>query len=103
MNAVVAQEYIDDEPQGTFVVTDSGQVVYRHNVVGEIFANISLTDFIDCTHAWERYRAGVKGVVGEEAQMRIVKQLEHSLSTVGGLRENGFWMLILEQAESGQL
>jgi hypothetical protein len=45
----------------------------------------------------------VKGVVGEEAQMQIVKELERSLAAAGGLHENGFWSVILEQAESGQL
>ena|GEM_PF-4635802 len=102
-DAVVAQEYIDDELGGTFIVTDLGQVVYRHSVVGEIFANPSLADFSDSTHAWERYRAAVKDVAEEEGQMQIVKQLERSLAAAGGLRENGFWSQILEQAESGQL
>ncbi|HSS51284.1 MAG TPA: hypothetical protein VLX28_20265 [Thermoanaerobaculia bacterium] len=103
VGAVVAQEYIDDEAQGTFILTDLGHVVYCHVGVGEIFANASLADFIDCTHAWERYRADVNGVVGEEAQMQIVKQLERSLAAGDALRENGFWSLILEQAESGHL
>jgi len=93
VNSVVAQEYIDDDAEGTFTITSLGQVVYHHVGVGEIFANTSLTDFLGCAHAWERYRADVKGVAEEEAQMRIVEQLERSLAATGGLHEAGFWSL----------
>ena len=100
---IVGREYIDDDAEGEFVVAGSGEIVYRHPSVGELFANTSKTTFAECVRAWERYVVDVAPLQDDAAQVRVVEALKRELTAQDALRERSFWQHILEQAEYGHL
>ena len=100
---IVGREYVDEDPEGEFLLVPSGAIMYRHRSVGEMLANASRTEFLECVRAWERYIARVVTVHEEAEQLRVVDELRRDLARQDALHENGFWTSILEQAGWGHL
>jgi hypothetical protein len=98
----VAWELIDDERAGKFVLVGNG-VRYRHDTTGELFAAHSLEDFRAAVAAWERYRERVRAAPDEVAEEVVVARLRDELRACDTLAEEGFWSVIMEQAEHGLL
>jgi hypothetical protein len=100
---LLGREYVDQNPEGEFLAAPDGAVIYRHPVVGEMFANDSPASFLECVRAWDRYVARVTPRKEEAEQLRGVEELRRDLEAQNGLRTDSFWSAILEQAEDGNL
>lgn len=99
---VIARELIDAEAEGSFLLR-AGRVLYSHPSTGTLFAAPSLAVFQNAAQAWETYRERVGAEPEEAAQLRVVAVLREDLERCGVLADEGFWSLILEQAEDGLL
>ena len=100
---LLGREYVDEDPEGEFVATPDGAVVYRHPVAGQMFANNSRTSFLECVRAWDRYVARVSPIKNEAAQLHVLEELRRDLEAQGALRADSFWSAILGQAVEGNL
>src|SRR5262245_43290220 len=102
-NPIVGREYVEETPEGEFIMTAGGSVIYRHPAVGELFANTSTAAFLKCVQAWDSYLARVSITQGEANQLRVVEELRQALANQDALTEAGFWASILQQPEWGHL
>ena len=100
---VIGREYLGNDPEGEFVAMADGTIAYRHPAAGALFANVSRDAFLACVRAWDGYVERVAPLTDETAQLRVVDELRRALEAQDGLRPGGFWAIILEQAEHGQL
>jgi hypothetical protein len=99
---LVGREYVDDDPEGEFVATSDGAVIYRHPT-GERRANNSRASFLECVRAWDRYGARVAPLKEEAEQLPVVEELRRALEAHADLSADSFWSVILEQVEEGNL
>jgi hypothetical protein len=88
---IVGREYVDEKAHGEFVMVPGGAIIYRHRDLGEMFANISRTTFIECIRAWDRYLETVVTVDEEAEQLQVVEELRRDLTTA--TRSPRRWLL----------
>src|SRR5262249_35934955 len=72
-----------------FVVAADGQVYFR--VVGDadrVWAGPDAESFRRIAAAWQRYRAEVRGLSSEAAQLKRVAQMRRELTLLGALPAN---------------
>lgn len=102
---VVAHELQQGKAEGVFVVGKEGTVFYHHPYDPKAWkAGADVRTFRSAVIAFSRYQATVAELEREEAQLRAVADLRVALSALGVLGgSDGFWDIILEQAEDGFL
>jgi hypothetical protein len=102
---VVAREFIDGAVEGVFERRAGGEVWYRHPVGGELLAAPSAEVFRRAVTEWEAYQSSVREAEGEEAELAVVDALRDALvaSGVALERDDSFWAVVMEQAETGLL
>jgi hypothetical protein len=105
---VIARGSYYGGPDYEFVVAADGQVNYR--VVGDtktVWASPDAESFRRIAAAWNRYRAEIRSLPSEAAQVVRVGQLRRELAQLGALPDDlppdpePLWSLLLFEAEHG--
>jgi hypothetical protein len=99
---VVGWELLSGKREGRFVLLADGSVVYRNPYDPVAYPSGTLPQFRQAAEAWARYHVGVVGRP-EVEQLAAVERLRADLVAAGVLTKDGFWSVIMEQAEDGLL
>jgi hypothetical protein len=106
-NVVARGSYLGG-PDYEFLAAEDGQVYFR--VVGDadrVWAGPDPDSFRRIAAAWNRYRAEVRGLPSEAAQLERVAQLRRELAELGALPTDlppdpeALWSLLVSEAEFG--
>lgn len=103
---IIAREIQVQGSGGNFHLRLSGHVAYRSPEDGKEWpAGQSIDSFVAAAEAWNSYSGDVLNAVTDQEERAVVDRLRTRLNDLDVLleTEDGFWDLVLTQAQDGLL